>query len=208
MDEERISTKEESSNRTGSRTRSADPRDTSIVCESLSGRPQLDREVAGKLGVLFVHGIGEQKEGETLTAFAEPILWWMREAIRGHGQRSVSEPYSADQVSALEFLGTPPDGIVVQSASLLPSRRLSASPAHALIEIRVSQSGHQQCQQWVFAESWWGEQVQPPAVFELIGWLFSRAPWIALVHVAERARRSAARVSGRGGKVARALSRI
>src|SRR4051812_19213008 len=120
MDKERILTTEESGDRAGNPARSADPRHTSVASESLRDQSQLDGKVVGKLGVLFVHGIGEQKEGETLTAFAEPILWWMREAIRGHGQRAVSEPYSAAQVSALEFLGTPPDGIVVQYASLLP----------------------------------------------------------------------------------------
>jgi hypothetical protein len=50
---------------------------------TLAAQPELDPRVVGKLGVLFVHGIGEQKEGETLSAFAEPILWWLREAIRG-----------------------------------------------------------------------------------------------------------------------------
>jgi hypothetical protein len=176
---------------------------------TLAAQPELDPRVVGKLGVLFVHGIGEQKEGETLSAFAEPILWWLREAIRGHGQRALTEPYSDAQASALEVLRTPSDGISVRYAALLPSRRLSASPAHALVEIRVSQSGSgQQVREWVFAESWWGEQVQPPPVFDLIRWLCSRAPWIALLHVAERARRSMRRAPTRGGRMARALLRI
>jgi hypothetical protein len=30
------------------------------------------------LGVLFVHGIGQQARGQTLTAWADPVIRWLR----------------------------------------------------------------------------------------------------------------------------------
>jgi hypothetical protein len=121
-----------------------------------------------KLGVLLVHGIGDQKEGETLASFGEPLIALMREWIGGHGSKD--------------------DGVDVTYASLFPSRRQSPDPAHALIDIRFSPAGEQpQRQQWMFAESWWGEQVRPPGVFDLLGWLFSRGVWVLLAHLAEQA---------------------
>jgi hypothetical protein len=99
---------------------------------------------------------------------------------------------------ACTSLRTPSDGISVRYAALLPPRRLSAGPAHALVEIRVSQSGSgQQVRERVFAESWWGEQVQPPPVFDRVRWLLSRAPRIALLHVVELARLHRLAQSGR-----------
>lgn len=143
------------------------------------------------LGVLFVHGIGEQREGETLAAFGEPLIAWIRDWIAGHGQRAVSEPIRPEHHDALAWLGsTKPDGIEVASAALFPSRRLSTDPAHSVVELRVSHrdSGRgQETQRWLFAESWWGEQVQPPPVFDLLRWLFSRGTFVAFMHTAERA---------------------
>src|SRR4029079_15781382 len=40
--------------------------------------PAADDERAD-LGILLVHGIGAQKQGATLTAFAEPIIEWVRD---------------------------------------------------------------------------------------------------------------------------------
>jgi len=131
--------------------------------------------------VLFVHGIGEQKEGETLAAFGEPLVEWMREWVIGHGApRSAQEERRAS--------GIPDDGVEVTYASLFPSRRYSADPAHAEVEIRITNAQQKQrSQRWLFAEGWWGEQVLAPSVFDLVGWLFSRGVWVAFVWLAERA---------------------
>ena len=138
------------------------------------------------LGVLFVHGIGEQREGDTLIAFGEPLVAWMREWIGGHGRLAFSEPLSKTARAALAVHGSLPDGVEVTYASLFPSRRQSIDPAHGVVRIRITHDGErQQCHRWLFAESWWGEQVQPPPVFDLLAWMFSRGPWIALAHAAE-----------------------
>lgn len=143
-----------------------------------------------RLGILFVHGIGEQKEGETLTDFGEPLIAWMRDWIAGHGQLAFGEPLRPAQLDYLASHGLKPDGIEVTRAALFPSRRLSTDPAHCVLDLRIRHEGVgnvQQRQRWLFAEGWWGEQVQPPSVFKLLLWLFSRGPFVAFTHTAERA---------------------
>ena len=47
-----------------------------------NGNIKSKQKTKESLGILFVHGIGEQKKGETMLAFAEPlIIWLQRRAI-------------------------------------------------------------------------------------------------------------------------------
>jgi hypothetical protein len=137
-----------------------------------TARDAADETMTGRhaaLGVLFVHGIGEQKEGETLIAFGESILAWVKRWLLGHGAPSG-------------------DGVRVVEALLFPSRRLRPIPSHAWIEIACD-GKREQATTWLFAEAWWGEQVHGPGVLALLGWLISRGPWIVLVHFWECLRR-------------------
>jgi hypothetical protein len=129
-------------------------------------------ETSCDLGILFIHGIGEQREGETLLQFGEPIIQWIKRWIIGHGQG-------------------PDDGVWVRRSVLMPSRRIRRSPAHASIEIKFTPllNENPRLQTWLFAETFWGEQVQAPKVLTLLGWLVSRGPWVFLLHLTQRARR-------------------
>lgn len=143
-----------------------------------------------RLGILFVHGIGEQREGDTLVAFGEPLIEWIREWIAGHGRLHFREPMQQKFRDLLARSGVPSDGVEVVDAELFPSRRQSTDPPHLIAEVRIKNAQRderQQRQRWLLAECWWGEQVQTPPVFALLGWLFSRGPWVALAHFAERA---------------------
>jgi hypothetical protein len=141
------------------------------------------------LGILFVHGIGEQREGDTLTCFGEPLITWIRGWIRGHGIFSFREPLSKEARETLEQNQVRADGVELTTAELFPSLRQSTHPPHSIADIRITheQNEGQRRQSWLMAECWWGEQVQPPPVFTLLAWMFSRGPWIAFAHFAERA---------------------
>lgn len=116
------------------------------------------------LGVLFVHGIGEQARGETLVQFGEPVLDWVRDwvRVRGEPDRYIAAPLSARIREPLTDHG---------------------APAHAEVLVGEIKDGVTQGQQWLFAEAWWGAQVLPPSIAEFTAWLLSRGGWTLLLHM-------------------------
>jgi hypothetical protein len=120
------------------------------------------------LGVLFVHGIGEQPRGDTLLAFGEPLIRCIRAWIDG---REIGE---AD---------------VIES-KLSASESGSEEPAHAVLEITV---GKRPPLTWLLAESWWADEFSRPPFMKLAGWLLTIGPWAIISH-ASRWLRHAPRV--------------
>jgi hypothetical protein len=117
-----------------------------------------------RLGVLFVHGMGEQPEGDTLLAFGEPVLQW----IKGW----LSRPQA----------GGPRGHIEVTATSLTPSRSNQLVPPHAEVRLVVENDGKPSVSSWVMAESWWGREVQRPAFGKLAGWMLTVGAWTILSH--------------------------
>src|SRR5436190_1757547 len=131
------------------------------------------------LGILLVHGIGEQKQGETLTAFAEPIIEWVRDWL-------YQESPSGTSIASVPVSGR-------LKAPLLPPDE----PAHAEVLIGTQRSGETEAeaQRWLFAEAWWGAQVLVPPIAGFTSWLLTRGSWLLLLHVHQR---WVARPSSRG----------
>lgn len=116
------------------------------------------------LGVLFVHGIGEQAQCESLLQFGEPLLDWMRDWMH-------RDPRPGTLVLTQTIRAC-------LRAPLLPSDE----PAHARVSIGSVNGDEVREQQWLFAEAWWGSQAVTPAVGEFTGWLLTRGPWTMLLH--------------------------
>jgi pimeloyl-ACP methyl ester carboxylesterase len=109
------------------------------------------------LGVLFVHGIGEQPRGDTLLAFGEPLIQSIQQWVEGReiGQATVIE------------------------SKLSASQLASGEPAHAVLQMTVcDRSPHT----WLLAESWWAEEFRRPPFMKLAGWLLTVGPWAMISH--------------------------
>jgi len=113
------------------------------------------------LGVLFVHGIGEQPEGDTLLGFGEPIIRFLRRWLAGGNPKRGGE-------------------LKVERSVLTPSRLRKQVPPHSTVRVRVPDSGCEQV--WLWAESWWGGEVQPPAFGRMATWMTTVGAWSILVH--------------------------
>jgi hypothetical protein len=109
------------------------------------------------LGVLFVHGIGEQPRGDTLLAFGEPLIQSLHEWVEGRG------------------LGR---ATVVES-KLSASQVESGEPTHAVLRLAV---GEHAPKTWLLAESWWADEFRRPPFMKLAGWLLTIGPWAILSH--------------------------
>jgi hypothetical protein len=99
--------------------------------------------MARRIGVLFVHGMGVQRQGDTLRDFGDPLLNWADAWLKGHdGTASLTECHCPDSITA---------------------------PRHQHAEWRPR--GAQQAVDLVLAESWWAKKFPPPSASQLSPWL-------------------------------------
>ena len=102
------------------------------------------------LGVLLVHGIGRQVEGETLQTAAGTLTSWLQ---------------------------TLPDcRVTVQHCHLKPSLRNSPDPAATLLGVKHGGK----CDRLLIAESHWANEFDPPETGKVARWLLTSGSWLAL----------------------------
>ncbi|MFH0343391.1 MAG: hypothetical protein ACHBNF_14995 [Chromatiales bacterium] len=123
------------------------------------------------LGVLLVHGIGQQGKGDTLVRFGDPIQQWLERWI--------------SQKSAPGGKKCAP----VVDARFAPVGDGAEAPACAELHIRTDMSVDGKPARWLFAESWWASTFLPPSYGELATWGLQILPWTLSTHFATRARR-------------------
>ena len=108
------------------------------------------------LGILFVHGIGTQRKGETLTNFGGGLYKWL-DSAKDRGEWSQFER-------------------VTLSDARLVAPEDPGAPAHANLTLHPA-GGAQTPVQWLLAESWWAEAFAAPSFTELASWGVNIVPW-------------------------------
>ncbi len=99
---------------------------------------------ATRVGVVFVHGIGQQSESYTVREFGGPILHWLQE---WHKRR---------------------DQNLCVSSSDLTYGELAQRPAR--FKIDLDKDGEHPAQTWFFAEAWWAARLSAPNLDEMTWW--------------------------------------
>src|SRR5919201_149528 len=144
-----------------------------------------------ELGILFVHGIGQQHQGQTLMEFADPISRWLVRWVT-HGSRTEAAVGKLDRTH------------VSVDATILDGDE----PAHLSLTVcGADDLSLPRRHRWLLAESWWAETFQPPRTTSLLLWILLILPYVSLVQFYGqllRALRPPAR-SGWGREVARWL---
>ena len=120
-----------------------------------------------QLGILFVHGIGEQPEGQTLLAFGEPLLAWIGDWIR-------------------RAEGGPAGSFEIVRSKLTPSKLGRSVPPHAEVDVQFTREKERVRTSWLVAESWWGGDVQRPSFGKLAGWMLTIGSSSILSHATKR----------------------
>jgi tetratricopeptide (TPR) repeat protein len=135
------------------------------------------------LGVLFVHGIGQSAQGETLLRFGEPLRASIEKlAEPAPKQPAATEPAAASVSVVAAWLSDPGAG----------------DPARAELDI----SGYQQAEaenapgvaaatrsRWLMAEAWWAAKFPTPTYAEIASWSFGVLPATLIAHFDRRFRR-------------------
>ncbi len=118
-----------------------------------------------ELGILFVHGIGNQKRGDTLLAFGGSLASWLHAWVAG-----ASRARTGDR------------GTATVSGTRL--RRDDGGPARSLITVKLHRDdGSSQEHRWQMAESWWAEDFPMPGFLDTAKWTFCVAPWVIQRHL-------------------------
>lgn len=117
----------------------------------------LPRKLPYDLGVLLVHGIGEQQRGDTLTEAGDLLLEWLARRAEATGSAAGVDLNLMDVVS--------------RQAS-----RDDIAGAHALIRITPPTDGGPPAN-WVVAESFWADVFRPATFTELASWGVFIGPW-------------------------------
>ena len=116
------------------------------------------------LGILLVHGIGEQMRGDTLTEEGDYIFRWLRRRVESPGAAGGA------QVDVLDV------ALRQVSSDDIPT-------AHAVVRI-TPPAGTGAPAHWIVAESSWADVFRPATYAELAGWAVTVGPWVFATQVA------------------------
>ncbi len=131
----------------------ADPELEEVAAEpegAAAGEPRTgigDGGDPNRIGIVFVHGIDGRRPGETLIAWARPIVRLLTAwATTTYGVRPQNDPTIS---AGVDFTG---------------ARR-------PVVVASVSELGDHPAQTWIMTEAWWATQVSPPPLGAMLRWL-------------------------------------
>ncbi len=123
------------------------------------------------LGVLVVHGIGDQKQGATLTTWVDALTEWCN--TRDSKTSDPDERRLKAQVRRAML--RPPEGPAHVELSVTSTR--TRSNPHTNRTVRTTNT-----QSWLLAEGWWASTFEPPSFGEIWSWSFVSVPATAAMH--------------------------
>jgi hypothetical protein len=131
-----------------------------------------------EVGVLFVHGIGEQEPGETLIGYADPmrdfIHQWLTNA-RGAGCK-----YDGGYCTLQRAELNPPEDPHDQEPARLDLLMVASEKQTNLEKNNLVIST------WLLAECHWAKSFPPPSAFDVTRWSIPVVPWAVASHFARR----------------------
>jgi hypothetical protein len=130
------------------------------------GKMTQNTGVKYRVGVLFVHGIGEQASGDALTPYSEALQNWLKRWIKGASAVHPEEP--------ARILGP----------------LLHDVPAPRNTQMRLEIPGSEGQSNWLLAESHWAPEFRPPKPSDLLYWGLLVVPWALASHFGARLRRT------------------
>ena len=110
-----------------------------------------------QLGILFVHGIGTQPAGDTITRWGDVLV------------KTITAATNGTVVATVERAGKDLEG---------------GDGERTEARLRLEHSG--KAEHWLLSEGWWAESFLAPTYFELVSWSLRALPWALTSHIAQR----------------------
>jgi hypothetical protein len=114
-----------------------------------------------ELGILFIHGMGEQARGDTITQMGDAFTEWLRRWL------------SNDRFRLQDANLRSREGTVAGTISPATSGR-----ANATVVLQRTNDPGDEGQRWLLAESWWADAFRPATFGELAWWAIGVGPWL------------------------------
>jgi hypothetical protein len=165
------------------------PPSTTIV------KPGPDEDTGARIGVLFVHGMGEQQRGGTLQQFAEPVIQWLRrwESHDFDPTRSrVLEPDPAVRDMNVVPLTRDFQAVTIPTSAPLGYTVIRGEPADPscyeppTTEITLTRpaadDGKTTRATWVMSEAFWADSFFPPKFSDVARWGLGVGPRFIVRH--------------------------
>lgn len=142
------------------------------------------------LGIVFVHGMGDTKPGDTLIRFLNPTVEWIKRwANRDY---TVGLPGTASTLTKsvlpveLPNSGSPTSLPTIDRVdhTLLRSSDVTErniTPPHSVITLRRD-DGSKERKRWLAVEAWWADEFTPPKFGQVATWALGLTPYIIARH--------------------------
>lgn len=117
------------------------------------------------VGVLFVHGMGEQVQGDSVTEMGDALTDWLRKWLALPEKTANFKIREARLRSGSAVLTDEADHPI-------------GGQAHISVTITDEAKTPPVKQEWRLAESWWASTFRQATLFELVTWAFSAGPWL------------------------------
>jgi hypothetical protein len=114
-----------------------------------------------ELGILFIHGMGEQASGDTITQMGDALTEWLRKWL-GNDRFKLQNATLRSR-----------EGTAAGTASPTNSGR-----ANATVVLHRTSDPPDDGQAWLLAESWWADAFRPASFGELAWWAIGVGPWL------------------------------
>jgi hypothetical protein len=131
------------------------------------------RRIRPRIGILFVHGMGQQERGDTLTQMGDAVTEWIRRAVRDDATVDFSIRHAV--------LRTGEHRASDEEASL-------GATAHVTIRI-TDRHDPARTQEWLLAESWWADVFRPATFGETALWTVAVGPSVITGQLVNMVRR-------------------
>jgi hypothetical protein len=137
------------------------------------------------LGILFVHGMGEQARGDTITQMGDALTEWLRKYLG-------NDRFRLEDATLRSREGAASGGTAAPSNS---------GRANATVVLGDDAEGQPPPQRWLLAEAWWADAFRPASFGELAAWAIGVGPWL----IASQASGLRQRVMGPGRDLLRRI---
>jgi|GEM_PF-4002619 len=134
------------------------------------------------LGILFVHGIGDQQRGRTLTQFGEPLFNCLEKWLRHHGGGA-----ELAEVMLRGNPGAPAHAQVRLWHEGKPEKETTTSePSEETAEGAGADASTRVETKWVLAESNWADAFERPGFESVAFWSIRVVPWFILTQFTDQ----------------------